>query len=171
MPRQFKVVGELIKAEGHAVMITNWDPRVCTTDYADTFCGNHEFMERRGAMKVYRCKGHEVLGPEGGLDGPDLGAPRAIVERDPRPHRPGYFDYYEVYPARGVIVRVHLEWRAADWNPHDLPGSYTEGDLVKKRVVEKEFATGGNDLVEEEWGGTPRPYLDASGVRDRKSVV
>ena len=139
------------------VIVKDWDPRVCTTDSAETFCGNCTLVEQRGALRIYRCEGHEILGPEGPEGGPELGGevvpmlePVPVADLEPAPMEPGEFDYYEVYPDRGAICCTHVEWRVAEWNPNDLPGEYTEADLSKRRLVEKEFATGGRDVVEDE---------------------
>ena len=35
--------------------------------------------------------------------------------------------------------------------------------MSKRRLVEREFAAGGRRIVEDERGGTPRPYLNARG--------
>ena len=118
--------------------------------------------------------GHEMVGPEEAVDGPELGGavaptlpPAPASEMELAPAEPRELDYYEVYPERGALCRTHVERRVKEWNPNDLPGQFAEADLPKRRLVEKEFAAGGRDVVEDERGGTPRPHRDVRGRRVR----
>ena len=52
------------------------------------------------------------------------------------------FDYWEAHPARGAIVRVHVEWRRNLYNPANLPEGVTQDALQKVRVTQKELRTG-----------------------------
>ena len=80
------------------------------------------------------------------------------------------FDYYEVHPARGAVARVHIEWRRDFWNPDHLPQGITQDMLQKTRVTQQEFGDGTMDVVQDEWGGTPRGKTKVTR-KDRKAWV
>ncbi len=61
-------------------------------------------------------------------------------------------DYYEMHPARGAVVRVHVEWRSTLWEPEGLPEGVDVEQLQGKRVAQKEFHDGSMDVVSDEWG-------------------
>ena len=65
------------------------------------------------------------------------------------------FDYYEMHPARGAIVRVHVEWRRELYNPHDLPEGVALTDLQDVRVTQKEYVDGTYDVEEDKWENKP----------------
>ena len=69
-PKTFRVISGPDESYGKGVIVTDWDPRTCTTDSAEVFCGNCELVERKGSRSLYLCKGHEVLGREGPVGGP-----------------------------------------------------------------------------------------------------
>ena len=79
------------------------------------------------------------------------------------------FDYWDVHPARGAITRVHVEWRRDLFEPDTWPEGVASKDVQTKRITQKEFADGTMDIVEDEWGVTPRGTGDSKPKATRRT--